>query len=242
MLEPLKFTRLDLFDWVVIGGASASSATAGSPATPEWKPPFLWIADLTAQAHDAGCKVWHKENLLGSRVREMMDGLPVLEDPQEAPEIFQYLGQKEKPEPEMSMKWDADQEERRDAVLRGETVLANVSKDHALIAWAKETGRYVYIGRRPRHGSTIWGNPYKLEDYSREDATDLYRDEHLPGRPALLARIEELRGKVLVCHCYPERCHGNVLVEVLADERASFVRDADEQKSRESSNEVAHAA
>ena len=46
MLEPLKFTRLDLFDWVVIGGASASSATAGSPATPEWKPPFLWIADL----------------------------------------------------------------------------------------------------------------------------------------------------------------------------------------------------
>jgi protein gp37 len=92
MLEPLKFKRLDLFDWVVIGGASASSATAASPATPEWRPPFMWIADLTDRAHEAGCKVWHKDNLLGSRVREMMDGLPVPQDLQEAPEVFRYLG------------------------------------------------------------------------------------------------------------------------------------------------------
>jgi protein gp37 len=33
MLEPLTFRRLDLFDWVVIGGASRSSAT------PAWHPP-----------------------------------------------------------------------------------------------------------------------------------------------------------------------------------------------------------
>jgi hypothetical protein len=42
--------------------------------------------------YEAGCKVWHKDNLLGSRVREMMDGLPVPQDLQEAPEVFRYLG------------------------------------------------------------------------------------------------------------------------------------------------------
>jgi protein gp37 len=64
MLTPLKFTRLDLFDWVVIGGASKSAQT------PAWVPPFDWIADLHAQARAAGCAVYHKDNLgLGDDVR-----------------------------------------------------------------------------------------------------------------------------------------------------------------------------
>jgi protein gp37 len=64
MLTPLKFTRLELFDWVVIGGASKSAQT------PAWVPPFDWIADLHAQARAAGCAVYHKENLgLGDDVR-----------------------------------------------------------------------------------------------------------------------------------------------------------------------------
>ena len=64
MLTPLKFTRLDLFDWVVIGGASKSAQT------PAWVPPFDWIADLHTQAREAGCAVYHKDNLgLGEDVR-----------------------------------------------------------------------------------------------------------------------------------------------------------------------------
>ncbi|NBW17172.1 MAG: DUF5131 family protein [Caulobacteraceae bacterium] len=64
MLTPLKFTRLDLFDWVVIGGASKSAQT------PAWVPPFDWIADLHAQARAAGCAVYHKDNLcLGDELR-----------------------------------------------------------------------------------------------------------------------------------------------------------------------------
>jgi protein gp37/polyhydroxyalkanoate synthesis regulator phasin len=57
MLEPLKFKRLDLFQWVVLGGASRSTQT------PEWVPPFEWVADLHMQARAAGCLIYHKTNL-----------------------------------------------------------------------------------------------------------------------------------------------------------------------------------
>ena len=54
MLEPLKFKRLDLFHWIVIGGASRSSQT------PECRPPIDWIIDLVAQADAAGVRVYRK--------------------------------------------------------------------------------------------------------------------------------------------------------------------------------------
>ena len=57
MLEPLQFTSLEMFDWVVIGGSSKSTQT------PESMPDFRWIADLVKQADDAGCKVYMKTNL-----------------------------------------------------------------------------------------------------------------------------------------------------------------------------------
>jgi ParB/RepB/Spo0J family partition protein len=108
MLEPLRFKRLDLFQWVVIGGASKSSRT------PAWRPPFPWIADLVTQAREAGCKVYFKSNLVGverknlkkdfpesdkpgqdyiggSRVLELPFDAPVKADPVEAPAVFHYL-------------------------------------------------------------------------------------------------------------------------------------------------------
>ena len=63
LLEPLKFNRLDLFDWMAVGGASKSTQT------PEFRPPREWIVDLEQQARRAGCKVYEKTNLL-SRIRE----------------------------------------------------------------------------------------------------------------------------------------------------------------------------
>ena len=88
MLTPLKFTRLDLFDWVVIGGASKSAQT------PAWVPPFDWIADLHAQAREAGCAVYHKDNL------GMGDEMRLKEFPWETrhekqlPDALKYLGMK----------------------------------------------------------------------------------------------------------------------------------------------------
>jgi protein gp37 len=86
MLTPLRFERLDLFDWVVIGGASPSAQT------PKWTPPFDWISDLHQQARDAGCKVYHKDNLgLGDDVR--LREFPWTEPAKPAlPEKLKYLG------------------------------------------------------------------------------------------------------------------------------------------------------
>lgn len=100
MLEPLKFERLDLFDWVVIGGASSSSKT------PAWRPPFTWIYDLVHQCREAGCKVYMKSNLLGeqrdgkgpynanARILELPFDAPIKGDQQQAPSEFIYLGSK----------------------------------------------------------------------------------------------------------------------------------------------------
>jgi protein gp37 len=56
MREPLKFRDLSVFDWVVIGGQSASSQA------PEFFPDPFWVNDLIHDAHDAGCKVYCKPN------------------------------------------------------------------------------------------------------------------------------------------------------------------------------------
>ena len=86
-----------------------------------------------------------------------------------------------------------------------------------------------YIGRavhRRGYERSIWANPYPISaTCSREDSIYRYR-AYILGRPELLARLPELRGKVLGCWCKepPWRtkrgrdvpCHGDVLAE-LAD-------------------------
>jgi protein gp37 len=86
MLEPLRFNRLDLFHWIVIGGASRSSKTL------EFRPPFEWIFDLVAQAKDAGVRVYFKTNLLGNRMLQLPFDAPIVGDPIKAPDAFNYLG------------------------------------------------------------------------------------------------------------------------------------------------------
>lgn len=58
LIEPLRFTALDMFQWVVIGGSSASTKT------PEWHPPREWSESLRKAAKKAGCQVYEKTNLL----------------------------------------------------------------------------------------------------------------------------------------------------------------------------------
>jgi hypothetical protein len=104
------------------------------------------------------------------------------------------------------------EDERRRRVEAGGSVLADMHKgcDTELIAWAKETGRFTRIDRRSQ-----WGCPYKIKNEAeRLGVIERYR-QYLAGKPELLADLDELRGKVLGCWCYPKPCHGNVLLEHL---------------------------
>lgn len=116
--------------------------------------------------------------------------------------------------------WTADELARRALVETGASVLANVRKDAALIAWAKGAGLLVPIHRDPKGRITDeypWGNPFKLgRDGDRDTVCNLYAD-HLRRSPALQARLPELQRKVLVCWCHPKRCHGGELLKALAE-------------------------
>jgi protein gp37/ParB-like chromosome segregation protein Spo0J len=61
MRDRLTFARLELFDWLVIGGANPSSQTS------EFRPPRDWVHHLWVQAKAAGCKVYEMPNLLERR-------------------------------------------------------------------------------------------------------------------------------------------------------------------------------
>jgi hypothetical protein len=85
MLAAMKFAQLKLFNWIAIGGATRSMRT------PEWRPPHREIMDLLAQADAAGCKVFEKTNLYGSRILELPNAPTKYDYPQVAPDIFRYL-------------------------------------------------------------------------------------------------------------------------------------------------------
>jgi hypothetical protein len=71
----------------------------------------------------------------------------------------------------------------------------------------------VYIGR-----PSVWGNPFVIgRDGTRDKVIRKYA-AWLQTQPQLLARLPELRGKVLGCWCAPLPCHGDVLAH-LADAR-----------------------
>lgn len=63
--EPLEFTDLSMFDWVVIGAQTETRQPDGT--VPAFAPPFEWVARLVAQAREAGCKVHLKPNLVNGR-------------------------------------------------------------------------------------------------------------------------------------------------------------------------------
>jgi protein gp37 len=69
LLEPLHFTSLEMFDWVVIGAESPNSRNRRG-SQPKWD----WIMSLYRQAIEAGCEIYFKENL---DFHDRPKGLPV---------------------------------------------------------------------------------------------------------------------------------------------------------------------
>ena len=73
----------------------------------------------------------------------------------------------------------------------------------------------VYIGRGTRvTPNSIWGNPFKMPQHTRLEAVELYR-QWIQDQPELMQQLHALQGKELGCWCAPEKCHGDVLVELI---------------------------
>lgn len=67
----------------------------------------------------------------------------------------------------------------------------------------------VYVGRPSR-----WGNPFEIKPgIARASVIAKYR-AYLLDNPVLMADLEQLRGKDLVCWCAPRPCHADILLEL----------------------------
>lgn len=85
---------------------------------------------------------------------------------------------------------------------------------HPLVVHIATGERYDIIVDR----SSDWGNPFKIGiDGTREDVLIKHR-LWLPTQPRLIARLGELRGRRLGCHCAPKCCHADFLA-LLANPR-----------------------
>ena len=107
--------------------------------------------------------------------------------------------------------WIQDEIDRSNDIIKGKACLANAERDKNLIEWATKRSLVVYIDR-----GTIFGNPFVMPgDGDRDDVCDAYAEHYLTHKPTISAKLDSLRGKLLVCHCYPDRCHGQSLIDAL---------------------------
>lgn len=77
------------------------------------------------------------------------------------------------------------------------------------VVHCKKDSYDVYCGR-----PSIWGNPFEIaKDGTREEVIAKYK-AWIVDQPELMAKLPELKGKILACWCAPRSCHADVLLEL----------------------------
>ena len=105
--------------------------------------------------------------------------------------------------------WLPDEVDRKRQVESGRAVVAQAKRDGRLVTWAYAKGLAVFVDRRGP-----FGNPFKIgRDGDRDEVCDKF-EKWIGDQSEILGRVDKLRGKVLVCYCYPERCHGMTLAKL----------------------------
>jgi hypothetical protein len=100
-------------------------------------------------------------------------------------------------------------------------------KYNDLKEWMKDENN-IYIGRagvvfieneRFPKESSIFANPYKVgKDGTRDEVIKKYKKyiiEKIENDKTLRNELLALKGKNLGCWCFPELCHGNVLLQLI---------------------------
>ena len=185
-------------------GGDKKSATARSVKEKVPEP-------IRAQAREEAAKS------VGVNDRYVSDAKKVKAD---APEVFERLkagtitlqDAKREAAKKPTDDWRQDERDRQAEVESGVTVLANASADKNLIQWAEGKGLAVRIDR-----GTRYGNPFIMgEDGDRNQVCHAFEFHYLYNKPSITSRIArgELTAKVLVCHCYPDQCHGECLCDL----------------------------
>lgn len=107
--------------------------------------------------------------------------------------------------------WPKRERELQRKVKAGEAVVANLERDSHLVSWARQNNLLVAVDR-----SSPWGNPFILDrDGDRAAVCRKYAKYYLPHKDSLQSMIASLKGKVLGCHCAPQQCHADSIVEAV---------------------------
>lgn len=94
----------------------------------------------------------------------------------------------------------------------------------------------VYVGRGgvvfvdkerfPKKGSKFL-NPFKIgRDGNRDEVLKKYKiyiSEKLKDDKELVYELNKMKGKKIGCWCYPEKCHGDILVEIIESKNENEV-------------------
>lgn len=124
-------------------------------------------------------------------------------------------GNMTEPEPPDPFKeWNEEEKKLKDEWDKGKNaVIINMHKHPNLVRYAADLQVYVRIDR-----GSAWGNPFIMDaDGTRDEVCDWYEKHYIPYKKSLRDKIKNLKGKILGCYCYPNRCHGETLKR-LADE------------------------
>ena len=77
----------------------------------------------------------------------------------------------------------------------------------------------IYIGRNMSFyvkgtSKSKWANPFSVKKYGRKGCLEKYK-EYITNNKILMNSLKELVGKELGCWCYPQPCHGDILLKLL---------------------------
>ena len=93
-----------------------------------------------------------------------------------------------------------------------------------LLDWLKDPN-HVYIGRNmtfyvPGAVASKWANPFTVKKCGRDKALQEYR-KWITNKPELMkVLVKELDGKILACWCASDKCHGDILIELIKELKA----------------------